>query len=43
MSSIARQQGGGGHKEAAGFSSEASVEEIVAFLRRAVDRAASHG
>ena len=42
VSSIARQQGGGGHKEAAGFSSEASVDEIVAFLRRAVDRAASH-
>jgi phosphoesterase RecJ-like protein len=38
VSSIARQQGGGGHKEAAGFSSEAGVEEIVAFLRRAVDR-----
>ena len=41
VSSIARQQGGGGHKEAAGFSSEASVDEIVAFLRRAVDRAAT--
>jgi bifunctional oligoribonuclease and PAP phosphatase NrnA len=37
VSSIARRQGGGGHKEAAGFSSEASVDEIVDFLRGALD------
>ncbi len=34
VSAIARKRGGGGHRQAAGFSSEESVEEIVAFLRR---------
>jgi phosphoesterase RecJ-like protein len=34
VSAIARQAGGGGHPQAAGFSSEWSVEEIVAFLQR---------
>ena len=34
VSAIARASGaGGGHRQAAGFSSDASVEEIVAFLR----------
>jgi phosphoesterase RecJ-like protein len=34
VSAIARQAGGGGHPQAAGFSSEWSVDEIVAFLQR---------
>jgi phosphoesterase RecJ-like protein len=37
VSSIAHQRGGGGHKEAAGFSTEEGVDEIVAFLRGALD------
>ncbi len=35
-SAIAGEQGGGGHPGAAGFSTDESVEEIVAFLERAV-------
>ncbi|MEO8289597.1 MAG: bifunctional oligoribonuclease/PAP phosphatase NrnA [Gaiellaceae bacterium] len=34
VSAIARKSGGGGHPQAAGFSSEASVDEIVEFIRR---------
>jgi len=34
VSAIARKSGGGGHPQAAGFSSEASIEEITAFLVR---------
>jgi bifunctional oligoribonuclease and PAP phosphatase NrnA len=34
VSAIARKGGGGGHKQAAGFSSEASVDEITEFIRR---------
>ncbi len=34
VSAIARASGGGGHRQAAGFSSEATVEEITAFVRR---------
>jgi bifunctional oligoribonuclease and PAP phosphatase NrnA len=34
VSAIARKSGGGGHRQAAGFSSEASVEEITDFIRR---------
>ena len=34
VSAIARKAGGGGHRQAAGFSSEQSVEEIVEFLHR---------
>jgi bifunctional oligoribonuclease and PAP phosphatase NrnA len=34
VSAIARASGGGGHPQAAGFSSEASIEEITDFLRR---------
>jgi phosphoesterase RecJ-like protein len=34
VSAIARKAGGGGHRQAAGFSSEQSVEEITAFLER---------
>ncbi len=40
VSAIARQRGGGGHRQAAGFSSPESVEEIVAFIRSAF--AAAH-
>jgi phosphoesterase RecJ-like protein len=35
VSAIARQAGGGGHRQASGFSSEASVAEIAEFIRRA--------
>jgi phosphoesterase RecJ-like protein len=43
VSAIARASGGGGHRQAAGFSSEASVEEITDFVRRefAAQRAAA--
>ena len=34
VSAIARESGGGGHRQAAGFSSESSVEDIVEFIRR---------
>jgi phosphoesterase RecJ-like protein len=34
VSAIARKSGGGGHRQAAGFSSEASVDEIIEFIRR---------
>jgi bifunctional oligoribonuclease and PAP phosphatase NrnA len=34
VSAIARKSGGGGHRQAAGFSSEASTDEIVDFIRR---------
>jgi phosphoesterase RecJ-like protein len=34
VSAIARKLGGGGHRQAAGFSSEQSIDEIVEFLRR---------
>src|SRR5438128_2685797 len=34
VSAIARKSGGGGHRQAAGFSSESSVEEITEFVRR---------
>ena len=33
VSAIARASGGGGHRQAAGFSSDASIEEITQFLR----------
>ena len=32
VSAIARKHGGGGHKQAAGFSSELPIEEISAFI-----------
>jgi phosphoesterase RecJ-like protein len=35
VSAIARQMGGGGHRQAAGFSSNLPLEEIVEFIRRA--------
>jgi bifunctional oligoribonuclease and PAP phosphatase NrnA len=34
VSAIARLSGGGGHRQAAGFSSELSVDEITDFIRR---------
>jgi bifunctional oligoribonuclease and PAP phosphatase NrnA len=34
VSAIARKSGGGGHRQAAGFSSEAPIEDITAFVRR---------
>jgi bifunctional oligoribonuclease and PAP phosphatase NrnA len=34
VSQIARKSGGGGHKQAAGFPSEDSVDEITDFIRR---------
>jgi phosphoesterase RecJ-like protein len=33
VSQIARGQGGGGHRRAAGFSTSLSIEELIAFLR----------
>src|SRR5437667_163650 len=41
VSAIARQRGGGGHRQAAGFSSDQPIEEIVAFIRRAFVAATS--
>ncbi len=34
VSAIARKSGGGGHRQAAGFSSDESIEEITAFIVR---------
>jgi bifunctional oligoribonuclease and PAP phosphatase NrnA len=34
VSAIARKSDGGGHRQAAGFSSESSIEEITDFVRR---------
>jgi phosphoesterase RecJ-like protein len=34
VSAIARKSAGGGHRQAAGFSSEATVDEITEFVRR---------
>ena len=34
VSAIARKSGGGGHRQAAGFSSDDSVEEITDFIHR---------
>ncbi|MEA2383558.1 MAG: bifunctional oligoribonuclease and phosphatase NrnA, partial [Solirubrobacteraceae bacterium] len=36
VSAIARAGGGGGHRRAAGFSTELSHDELVAFLRQQV-------
>ncbi|MDW5595372.1 bifunctional oligoribonuclease/PAP phosphatase NrnA [Conexibacter stalactiti] len=38
VSAIARMQGGGGHRQAAGFSTDLPWEELVAFLRDEVAR-----
>jgi bifunctional oligoribonuclease and PAP phosphatase NrnA len=34
VSAIARKSGGGGHRQAAGFSSNRSIDDITAFVRR---------
>jgi phosphoesterase RecJ-like protein len=36
VSLVARSQGGGGHRQAAGFATELAPDELVAFLRQAV-------
>jgi bifunctional oligoribonuclease and PAP phosphatase NrnA len=36
VSVIARVQGGGGHRRAAGFSTQLSMDDLVAFLRNAI-------
>jgi bifunctional oligoribonuclease and PAP phosphatase NrnA len=40
VSAIARQRGGGGHRQAAGFSTRESIDEIKAFLRAEFNRVA---
>jgi phosphoesterase RecJ-like protein len=40
VSAIARKLGGGGHRQAAGFSSDRSIEELIEFLRREFARIA---
>jgi phosphoesterase RecJ-like protein len=40
VSAVARKLGGGGHRQAAGFSSEKTIEELIAFLRREFARIA---
>lgn len=42
VSAIARRQGGGGHRMAAGFSSDASFDEIAAFIEEAFREADAH-
>jgi bifunctional oligoribonuclease and PAP phosphatase NrnA len=41
VSAIARKSAGGGHRQAAGFSSDASIEEITKFIRDEFTRAAA--
>ena len=36
VSRIAREQGGGGHRRAAGFSTTLELEPLIEFLRRAI-------
>jgi bifunctional oligoribonuclease and PAP phosphatase NrnA len=46
VSAIARRSGGGGHRQAAGFSTDASIDEITEFIVREFARArqtAGHG
>ena len=43
VSAIARKQGGGGHRQAAGFSSEQPIPEIVDFIHREFVRAIRDG
>ena len=46
VSVIARAQGGGGHRRAAGFSTSLEPEELISFLRGAIAsqlHAASNG
>jgi bifunctional oligoribonuclease and PAP phosphatase NrnA len=41
VSAIARKSGGGGHRQAAGFSSDAPIEEIARFIHREFASAAA--
>jgi phosphoesterase RecJ-like protein len=41
VSAIARKSGGGGHRQAAGFSSDASIEAITRFIRDEFTRASA--
>ena len=43
VSAIARKSGGGGHRQAAGFSSDLPVDEITSFIVREFVAAAGHG
>jgi len=43
VSAIARVQGGGGHRQAAGFSTSMEWDELVEFLRREVAQALADG
>jgi phosphoesterase RecJ-like protein len=43
VSAIAAKAGGGGHRQAAGFSSELSIPEIIEFLQREFVLATAHG
>ena len=38
VSAIARAQGGGGHRQAAGFTTSMELDELVGFLRDQVAR-----
>jgi phosphoesterase RecJ-like protein len=40
VSAIARKSGGGGHRQAAGFSSDASIDEITEFIEREFEASA---
>jgi phosphoesterase RecJ-like protein len=40
VSAIARKRGGGGHRQAAGFSSDEPIEQVAAFIRREFAHAA---
>jgi phosphoesterase RecJ-like protein len=43
VSAIAREAGGGGHRQAAGFSWEGSSADVADFIRRGFLRATAHG
>ena len=43
VSAIARKSGGGGHRQAAGFSSDGSVEDVTSFIQREFAAAAGGG
>jgi phosphoesterase RecJ-like protein len=42
VSAVARAAGGGGHRQAAGFSSELSIAELIEFLRQQFKVATAH-
>lgn len=43
VSAIAREMGGGGHKRAAGFSTDMAYDELVEYLRKAVSHPGADG